>query len=68
MTPSEARAFIGKRVEWEEAHDYHRGTYLLRTGILEEVHARNLVIDGEYRWLPSLTNFRLAVEKAKGLK
>ncbi len=65
MKASEARKLIGKRVEWD---DTTRTTTLgfIRVdrrggnGILEDVQGRNVVIGGDYLWLPDLTNLREA--------
>ena len=57
MKAAEARTLIGKRVAWDEISPrYH----FERSGILEEVDGRNVKIDGDYKWLPYLTNFREA--------
>lgn len=56
ITAAELRKYVGKTLEWEYAHDKHRGTCLVRKGTLEEVKARNLLIDGEWRWWPDLIN------------
>lgn len=53
-----AKKRIGKQVVWEEAHDYHRGTCLIRRGVIEEVKGRNVRISGDWKWLPDLTNLK----------
>lgn len=58
MKVAELRKLIGKRVEWEYAHDHNRGTYLVRDGILTEVKGRNVWVDDEPYWIPDLKNFR----------
>jgi len=59
LTAKERRALIGKRVEWEECHDYHRGTCFVRSGVVEASEGRNLMIDGDWKWYPEMTNLKL---------
>lgn len=54
MKVSEAKKLIGKRVMWKEHYDAARGTYFERTGIIDDVHGRNILIDGDWKWLPEL--------------
>ena len=56
------RSWLGKKVEWEYAHDWHRGTYLVQRGIVEDVKGLNVLISGDWRWLPSLTKIKLVGE------
>lgn len=56
MNPKQAKELIGKRVEWEFAHDRHRGTFLSRGGVLQDVQGRNALVSGEWQWLPDMTN------------
>ncbi len=59
MKVKEARALIGKRVEWEYAHDRHRGTCLVRSGVVEDVQGRNVFIrDVGVYWLPQMENLK----------
>lgn len=53
------RANIGKKIEWEEAHDRHRGTCLVRTGTIEDIQGKNLLVDGDYKWYPNLVNLKI---------
>lgn len=62
MNPKQAKLLIGKRIAWDDHRDPRRGTYLVRTGILDSVNGRNVVINDEYYWLPSLVNFREATK------
>lgn len=63
MKVGEARKLIGKRVVWEIAHDHHRGTYLLRGGVLQGIEGKNAIVDGDYKWLPDMRNLRLAEDE-----
>jgi hypothetical protein len=67
MRPAQAKELIGKRVEWEYAHCRHRGTCLVRGGILEKVQGRNAFVSGDWHWLPDMTNLR-AVEQTTNIK
>ncbi len=62
MTAKEARALIGKRVEWDATRRSVRGYSMpwrdAGSGILEEVTGRNVKVDGSYHWLPDLNGFR----------
>lgn len=58
MKPAQAKQLIGKRVEWEFAPNRARGTCLVRSGILQDVQGRNVMVSGEWQWLPDLTNFK----------
>lgn len=53
------KKLIGKKVEWEEYHDYNRGTCLVRTGKVEDVKGKNVWIDGEPKWAPDLKNIKV---------
>lgn len=55
---SKYRPTVGARIEWEEAHDYHRGTCLVRSGTVTAIAGRNVWIDDSAKWLPSMTNLR----------
>lgn len=45
MKAAQLRAMIGKEVEWEHAHDYNRGTCLVRKAIITDVKGKNVAID-----------------------
>jgi len=47
LTAKERKALIGKKIEWGEHYDPHRGTYLFRTGVVEKVEGKNLLIDDD---------------------
>lgn len=51
---SQLKKFIGKRIEWNHSFDRHRGTCLCDEGVVNEVHGRNVKIDGEWRWFPDM--------------
>jgi esterase/lipase len=52
---SEARLNIGKRVWWDDVSNRYS---FLRSGIIDEVSGRNINIDGDWRWMPHMTNLR----------
>ena len=58
MTPKEAKAAIGKTIEWEYAHDRHRGSCLVAKGVIQEVKGQNVLMSGAEGWtrLPNLKN------------
>ncbi len=56
---SQLKPHLGKIVEWEHAHDLHRGTCLVSSGRLEAVQGRNLLVSGEYRWFSHMVALRL---------
>lgn len=60
MRAAELRKHIGKKIEWEYAHDRHRGTCLVRKGVLLEVAGKNVMVDmggvGDWFWLPQMVN------------
>lgn len=62
MKAAQLRALIGKEIEWEYAHDHHRGTYLLRRAVITDVNGRNVAVDsgGMTDWVYSerLINLR----------
>ena len=53
---ADLRKRIGEPVEWEYGHDPHRGTYFVRGGILEDVKGKNILVSGDWQWVPSLRN------------
>lgn len=58
----EARAAIGKQVWWEESGGHYTVT---RTGYLEEVEGRNVMIEGNWLWRADLIMLRDTKESAK---
>jgi len=58
LTAKERRALIGKKVEWEYGHDHYRGTYNVRSGIVEASEGRNLLVDGDWMWYPDMKNLK----------
>lgn len=54
MKASEARALIGKTVEWDHREPSHRSLYGPHHGIVEEVSGKNICISGDWRWLPDI--------------
>ena len=60
------RPTIGTRIEWEECYDRHRGTCIVRDGLVTDVKGRNVWIDGDAKWLPDLSNWRELPDKHTG--
>jgi hypothetical protein len=58
MPPStlQAASLIGKRIRWEVTLDRNRGTYVERHGNVDDAKGRNLLVDGNWCWLPDLEN------------
>lgn len=52
------KSWIGKKVEWEYAHDPNRGSCLVATGVIEDVKGRNALIGGSWLWIPDLHNLK----------
>lgn len=52
MTTPEVRKLIGKEVEWDTDSMLARDG--VRRGTVEDVKARNVMIDGNWQWLPQL--------------
>lgn len=69
MKAHQVRNLIGKEVEWEFAHDYARGTCLVRSGIVISVIGRNVEIDaqGSRDWisLDRVSNLRQKTPNAQ---
>ena len=42
MRASFYKQFVGKKVEWEYAHDHNRGTCMVATGTVERVEGKNV--------------------------
>lgn len=59
MNTPECRKLIGKEVCWDVTLDVNRGTYKTRYGTVDEVKGKNIMIDGDWKWLPKMTNLRL---------
>jgi hypothetical protein len=51
----EARERIGKRVEWDDGGSVYT---FFRSGILQDVSGRNLLIDGDWKWRSDLKCLR----------
>lgn len=54
-TAADAKKQIGKQVWWEEDA---RRAWVLRTGILDDVHGSEVMIDGDWKQRKYLTNLR----------
>lgn len=54
MKASEARALIGKTVEWDYRGPSRRSLCGPHHGIVEEVSGKNICISGDWRWLPDI--------------
>lgn len=53
------RKLIGKKVEWEYAHDRQRGTCFVRQGYVQAVKGKNICIDDDWLWGPELSNLKI---------
>lgn len=51
----EARAAIGKTVYWDDAGSRY---IFLRSGKVTGYQGREIIIDGDYKWMHSLANLR----------
>lgn len=59
MKAAEARKLIGKQVEWDDILDAFRMTgTVVRSGYCTDVRGKNIMIDGDWKWLPKLLNLR----------
>ena len=61
MTSAEARRLIGKRITWKECQG--RGWYSNRLGTIDGVIRKNVLIDGDWKWLPDLIGARAVEER-----
>ena len=59
LTAKQRRELIGKTIEWGEHLDPNRGTYTLRTGVVEDSRGRNLLIDGDWKWYPKMIDVKV---------
>lgn len=62
MRASYYKQFVGKRIEWEYAHDRNRGTYMVRQGTVEDVQGKNMWVDGDVMWGEDLKNIKVIEE------
>lgn len=62
-TTAEARAAIGQTVYWDDVSPRY---VFLRQGVVQEVHAHNVMIDGDWKWLPNLKRNHLRTEEVGG--
>lgn len=61
-TIKQAKENIGRQAWWDDiSNRYH----FIRTGYLEGVQGKNLLIDGDYKWLPSLRSHNLRTTQTK---
>lgn len=60
---ADARAAIGKVVQWDDISPRY---IFERSGIVEEVRGRNIVIDGDWLWRANLKNLRLKDQPEQG--
>ena len=49
-----ARELIGKEVMWDVALERHKSLFGPRRGIVEDVKGKNILISGDWRWLPDI--------------
>ena len=57
MKAKEARAFIGKYVEWDT--DTRYTAFPTRNGMVEDVKGKNVLIHGDWFWLPDTKEFKI---------
>lgn len=64
QTATQARAAIGTVVYWDD-------TYLIRPsvrhGTVNQVQGKNVMIDGDWKWLPDLKAAHLRTEEVGGV-
>ena len=63
MKAKEARALIGKHVEWDV--DSRFTAFPTRNGLVEDVKGRNVLIGGDWFWLPKIKEFRIILTHTK---
>ena len=56
------KELLGKKIRWERTLDTNRGTYTEHTGTVTDVQGKNLLIDGDWKWLPHLENVTIVTE------
>lgn len=59
MKKSEIEALLGKTIKWRYAIDSARGSYFEKSGLVEEVIGKNLLIDGVWLYLTDLNNLEI---------
>lgn len=59
MTAKELRANIGKVIEWEHSYCRHRGVCLVARGVIEDVHGKNVLVNGDWKWVPYMINAKI---------
>lgn len=59
ITERQLRKLIGKKVEWEYAHDRQRGVCLIRQGYVQDAKKQNICIEDDWLWGPELINLRI---------
>lgn len=57
---SQAKEEIGNRVWWDDIDSRWNFT---RSGFIEDVKGKNILIDGDWKWLPKLRNLRTTIER-----
>jgi hypothetical protein len=60
VKPSQLKPWIGKRIQWLAYYDSNRGSGVPRSGILDAVKGRNVMVDGDWKWLPTMIDIKLA--------
>jgi hypothetical protein len=64
-TPSDVRKLIGKRIKYVRTTDTEpsRGCFFPRYGTVKDVHSKNVLIDGNWEWIPSFLEYEIIPEK-----
>lgn len=62
MNNFKARDLLGKKIYWEITTDVNRGYFRSNEGHVLDARGRNINIDGNWLWLPTLENVRIIEE------
>jgi len=54
MKTPEARKLIGKTIEWRTPTSFY-----VRRGVIEEVKNKNILISGDWHWLPDMKEIKV---------
>lgn len=62
-TSAELRTLVGKKITWEETICRYRGTFRTRSGAVLEVRGKNINVDGDWKWFPSMENMKVVEDE-----
>ena len=54
MNSSEARQLVGEKIMWDKVDPRHQSLFGPHYGIVEEVSGKNILISGDWVWLPDI--------------